>query len=153
MVIHTWTGGVMKEDRLIRQIVEIVLVHLTRQQKSDGSFKARVFNTYVACDLAVSADDRLKSREVAGVSKYFCHRRLLGESRPLISNDEIDKYIQLMDREIWSFQEFMGFSHIRMFDSSSCNCCDFSQYRNCHHIQSRLFAENVIPKSHLFHLV
>ena len=107
--IHNWVGGKsMKEDRLIRQIVEIVLPHLTRTRKSIGPYKERCFNTYVACELAVSDNDRLKSREVEGVTKYFCHRRLLGDSRPIITNDVIDTYIQLMDNEVWTFSTVYG---------------------------------------------
>jgi hypothetical protein len=86
----------MKEDRLIRQVVEIVLPHLTRSRTSSAPTKERVFNTYVACELAVSDSDRLKSREVGGEMKYFCHRRLLGESRPIISTEEVDMYVNLL---------------------------------------------------------
>src|SRR5690349_9314122 len=103
----------MKEDRLIRQVVEIVLPHLTRSRSFTGPYKERAFNTYVACELAVTDSDRLKCREVGGKTKYFCHRRLIGDARPILSPAELDVYIMLRNQPVWSFPEFLTYASIR----------------------------------------
>lgn len=55
-------------------------------------------------------------------------------------------YVDLLDKKVWTFKEFISYSGIRMFDEASCTCSDYSQYTMCHHVQSRLLVEGLIPK-------
>ena len=61
--------------------------------------------------LSTQASDVLRRRVIAGEEFFFCHKRILGQGRPTISEHEIDEYLSISQRAEgeWSPSEFAPF--------------------------------------------
>jgi hypothetical protein len=83
---------------------------------------------------------------------WFADKRILGFPRPAISDAEVDDYLVIRTMEVWTWNEFLVFQRVRMFNLVDCTCLPNGQFASCSHTLSRAYAtgakeppKNIVP--------
>ena len=107
-VIHRMVSGVFTPQRMIRYLMAWIVPYFARNRNAPVVFNRSLTSWHAATELAAATSDQLKCRVVDGEVQWFVRKRILGATRPLITDEDIDTYLELMGAtNPWTYKEYM----------------------------------------------
>ena len=123
---------------MVRLLIKRVMPYFERRQEAKQYANRTLEDTRTAMELANASSEQVKFRRLAdGSMWWFANKRILGFPRPAISDAEVDDYLVIRTMEVWTWNEFLVFQRVRMFNLVDCTCLPNGQFASCSHTLSR----------------